>query len=150
MDTAWHQSFSGTANAVRAVVKHHDKLDLDGCLVRFTSQPTERGNGCGQVCKKQGGMALCFEVSQPDCDVFIWSLTTGRLMGVSSWPVSPLVHLTDGGLLSTKFQPSAFGYFIRSNVTIREFCDRRKWTSSSRLGCASLADRVYAAVLGID
>ena len=41
LDAAWHQSFSGVAKATRAVVKHHDTLDLDGCLVRFTSQPTE-------------------------------------------------------------------------------------------------------------
>ncbi|HCI53634.1 MAG TPA: hypothetical protein DE312_10035 [Gallionella sp.] len=31
----------------------------------------------------QDGMALCFVVSQPDCDDFIFSLTSGRLMIVS-------------------------------------------------------------------
>jgi len=41
LDTAWHQSFSGAATAARAVVEHRDKLDPDGCLVRFGSQPAE-------------------------------------------------------------------------------------------------------------
>jgi hypothetical protein len=27
------------AKTTRAVVKHHDRLDLDGCVVRFISQP---------------------------------------------------------------------------------------------------------------
>ena len=47
-------------------------------------------------------MALCFVVSQPDCDDFIFPLTTGRLMGVSGaarhatsgW-VSAVLHIAD-------------------------------------------------------
>jgi len=41
LDMAWHQSFSGVAQATRAVAAHRGKLDPDGCLVRFSSQPTE-------------------------------------------------------------------------------------------------------------
>ena len=41
LDTAWHQSFSGVAQATRAVAEHRGKLDPDGCLVRFGSQPAE-------------------------------------------------------------------------------------------------------------
>jgi len=40
LDTAWHQRFSGVAQATRAVAEHRGKLDPDGCLVRFGSQPT--------------------------------------------------------------------------------------------------------------
>jgi hypothetical protein len=29
-------------------------------------------------------MALCFVVSQPDCDISIWTLTAARLMSISS------------------------------------------------------------------
>ena len=40
LDAVWHQSFSGVAIATRAVAEHRGRLDPDGCLVRFTSQPT--------------------------------------------------------------------------------------------------------------
>ncbi len=54
-------------------------------------------------------MALCFVVSQPDCDDFILPLTYGRLMGVSYWP--------DSARLDWLTQPSAsppfnFGHSI--------------------------------------
>jgi hypothetical protein len=41
LDMAWYQSFSEVAQATRAVAEHRGKLDPDGCLVRFDSQPTE-------------------------------------------------------------------------------------------------------------
>ena len=58
LDMAWHQRFSGVAEATRAVAEHRGKLDPDGCLVRFSSQPTERENGCASESVRMKMVAL--------------------------------------------------------------------------------------------
>jgi hypothetical protein len=82
VDSAWHQSFSGAATAARAVVEHHDKLDPDGCLVRFSSQPAAREKRARLVSarmKMAGVVALTYAMSLRRAP---FTLDYGRLMGV--------------------------------------------------------------------
>jgi len=57
LDTAWYQRFAGVAEATRAGAEHRGKLDPNiGCLVRLSSQPTERENRARfGVCRNEDG-----------------------------------------------------------------------------------------------
>jgi len=43
------------AKATRAVAENRGKLDPDGCLLRFTSQPTHEKTGAMMLCRKNDG-----------------------------------------------------------------------------------------------
>jgi len=85
MDRAWHQRFSGAAQAARAAAEHRDELDPDGCLARFGSQPTERENGRGQQLQAVTVAESCrMNFTQRGCEGLDRALDFGRLMGVWS------------------------------------------------------------------
>jgi hypothetical protein len=70
------------AQATRAVAKHRGKLDPDGCLVRFASQPAERENGRGQSLQERRWRALLQNIDATILRRFDFVLDSGRLMGV--------------------------------------------------------------------
>ena len=82
LDMAWYQRFSGVAKATRAVAEHRGKLDPDGCLVRFISQPTRRENGCGYGLQEGRWRALLNTFNAIGLRRFCFALDNGRLMGV--------------------------------------------------------------------
>ena len=84
----------GRQMAARAVAEHRDKLDLDGCLVRFSSQPTNEKTGAISMSRTEDGLALFFNAMV--CEVVILPLTSDRLMGVKSRADSACRQAGDG------------------------------------------------------
>jgi hypothetical protein len=79
LDTAWHQRFSGVAQATRAVAAYRGELDPDGCLVRFGSQPAERENGRDWSLHEGRWHALLHSVDAIILRRFDFVLDSGRL-----------------------------------------------------------------------